>query len=326
MKLTFLAMTVVLLTGCAARAPVKIELLNEPPCKLASGIAWAGPIATEHRSHLSDWCRSVGSVLVQSPSFLPMTDVGKSGLVLLTWNKHEDYGDLEMLLRSFVGKWPVVALIQEVARTDESVPIDAPATVHVPGEIGPKQRSNRDIATIATDFNMSLAYLPSIPNGSRTKADRGCAILSTLPMSDVVGIELPWVSQRRVAVMATLMAMKNGKPWRLRILSVHLDNRPGRSEQAAAIADFLKRQPSSDLPLVIGGDLNSWFGIHDEAVRELERAAPRVQECGDRATFQLGLRLDHVFTTLPSQARVGCVVEDDRFGSDHYPIVLRLFR
>jgi endonuclease/exonuclease/phosphatase family metal-dependent hydrolase len=205
----------------------------------------------------------------------------------------------------------------------ENVPLDAPGRVRVPGRINPNQQTARDIATIAREFDLSLVYLPSMPNGRRTQEDRGSAILSTLPVSDVMGIELPWVSQRRVAVMATVTATNQGKPWRLRVVSAHLDNRLGRAKQAAAIADFLNELESPELPVVIGADLNSWFGVRDQAVQEIHSVIPRVQECGDQATFRFGLRLDHVFTTLPKETHAGCFVDRDSFGSDHYPILLR---
>jgi endonuclease/exonuclease/phosphatase family metal-dependent hydrolase len=117
----------------------------------------------------------------------------------------------------------------------------------------------------------------------------------------------------------------------MRVMSLHLDNRSGRWRQAAAIADFLNRQPSfGHLPIVIGGDLNTLYGIEDRAVIELSRIAPLVTECGDQATFHFrfwfGLRLDHFFTTLPPQSRSACVVERDRFGSDHHPIAFSLFK
>ena len=312
--------------GCSGRAHVPIEFLDDAPCELASGVTWAGPNKQEHRARLSDWCRSVGQIIVRTTRVQPV-DVAASGLIVVTWNQHEGYGDLELLLRSFLGKAAVVALVQEVARGGDSVPVDAPSTVRVPKRIGPRLQTNRDIVRIANDLNLSLAYLPSMPNGSGTKEDRGCAILSTLPLSDVVGIELPWVSQRRVAVMGTVTATKNGIPWSLRVVSLHLDNRLRRWQQASALAEFLDRHASSDVPTVIGGDFNAWFGTRDRTVSKIDHIVPLVEECGDHATLRFpGLRLDHLFTTLPAETRTGCFVGRNSFGSDHHPIILRLFR
>lgn len=326
--LVILAIT--LSAGCAGRAAVSIEKRSGPPCAGAAGVGWAGPEVANDRAKLSAWCQSVGPVVVTDAS-LPTVELKTSGLTVITWNQHEDYGDLDRLLRLYAGKSPLIVLLQEVARMSDRVPLEVPAIVRVPRRIGPRRKITRDIETIARDLHLSLAYLPSMPNGSRSREDRGCAILSTLPISNVMGIELPWVYQRRVAVMATVTAVRNSVPWRLRVVSLHLDNRSGRSSQAAAIADFLQRQESfADLPTVIGGDLNTLSGLDDQAVSEIDRVAPLVRECGDRATFRLrfwfGLRLDHFFTTLPRNDRTGCVIKEERFGSDHHPIVLHLFK
>ena len=317
------------LSGCASRAPVSIELQERPPCDSASGVIWAGPNQTDHRERLSDWCRSVGPVIVRAPA-LHTVDIATTGLIIVNWNQHEDYGDLERLLRSLIGSSPVVALVQEVARASDAVPLKAPPSVRVPQRINPPGPMKRDIIAIAEELNLSLAYLPSMPNGARTMEDRGCAILSTLPITDVLGMELPWVRQRRVAVMGTLTAAMNGVPWRVRVVSTHLDNRSGRSVQAAALADFLEDENFLDLPIVIGGDLNTWHGIEDAAVHEINRVVPLIPECGKEATFRFGLlfrlRLDHFFTTLPEATRIKCLIEKDRYGSDHHPIVLHLFK
>jgi hypothetical protein len=70
------------------------------------------------------------------------------------------------------------------------------------------------------------------------------------------------------------------------------------------------------------------YGINDRAVSEIDRIAPLVRKCGNRATFPLrlwfDLRLDHFFTTLPQETVANCFVAPDRFGSDHHPIVLSL--
>jgi endonuclease/exonuclease/phosphatase family metal-dependent hydrolase len=316
--------------GCAAREPVSIKMLYNPPCAAASGVGWAGPDFDEDRARLSAWCQAVGPVVVNDADPSPV-EISRAGLTVVSWNQHEDYGDLERLLNSYIRKTPVIVLLQEVARMSDGVPLEAPAIVRVPRRINPEGQMKQDIEAIAEKFHLSLAYLPSMPNGLRTREDRGCAILSTLPLSNVMGIELPWVAQRRVAVMATVTALRNGEPWFLRVMSVHLDNRSGRTGQAAAVAAFLARPESSaGLPTVIGGDLNTLYGIQDQAVTEFDRIAPLVHECGSQATFRFrywfGLRLDHLFTTLPLQDRAGCVVEPERFGSDHHPIVLRLFK
>jgi endonuclease/exonuclease/phosphatase (EEP) superfamily protein YafD len=91
--------------------------------------------------------------------------------------------------------------------------------------------------------------------------------------------------------------------------------------------DFLSTQNLFDLPVIVGGDLNTWFGVRDKAVRIINNVVPHIRECGNEGTFRfLGLHLDHLFTTLPENIQSECFIESRRFGSDHYPIVLYLFK
>jgi endonuclease/exonuclease/phosphatase (EEP) superfamily protein YafD len=107
-------------------------------------------------------------------------------------------------------------------------------------------------------------------------------------------------------------------------MSVHLDNRPGRSAQTASLAELLRPYAADSVPLIVGGDLNTWFGAREQTVAHLNAVVPRVADCGGRATFRFGLHLDHVLTTLAPELQRGCGVLDDSFGSDHRPTVLRL--
>ena len=329
------------LCGCAPGRRVALTTMRTPPCASGRSLTWVGPGTTDgadDRTRLSAWCESVGPpVVTETASAASPVDVSRDGLILATWNIHEGGGDLERLVeylrrhRNDAHANPaVVILLQEVARADERVPDEFPSTVRVPGRIRPERAPSFDIAAVANTLGMSLAYVPSMRNGrsveSGRREDRGSAILSTLPLADIVGIELPWVSQRRVAVMAKVVARRNGAPWSLRVISVHLDNRPDRSIQAAALARFAKNLPPDDGPLVIGGDLNTWFGPVEPAVRQLDAAVPRITRCGDEATVRLGLRLDHLFTTLAPDALSRCEVVHDFFGSDHRPTALHLFR
>jgi endonuclease/exonuclease/phosphatase family metal-dependent hydrolase len=91
---------------------------------------------------------------------------------------------------------------------------------------------------------------------------------------------------------------------------------PGRGRQARSLAAAL----DDGRPTVVGGDLNSWFGFHDSAYKELARRFPRLDVRDRRPTFG-PLRLDHMFFRLPDGWRVEMHRADDRFGSDHYPLI-----
>jgi endonuclease/exonuclease/phosphatase family metal-dependent hydrolase len=338
-KLIACSVALVCAHGCTSARHVTLTTMKEPPCAAAHSVSWVGPSAADgpaDREPLSAWCESVGPAeIVQAPA-ASTVDVSDNGLIVASWNIHEGGGDVPRLIdylreqRGHSRNSPaVVVLLQEVARADDRVPSSVPAGVRAPGRIRPDRAPSFDIAAVARSLHMSLAYVPSMRNGASIepgeREDRGAAILSTLPLAEVVGIELPWVSQRRVAVMARVVARKNGTPWNLRVMSVHLDNRPRRANQAAALAAFVKALPDGDGPLVIGGDLNTWFGPAESAVRNIDAVVPRVAGCGTAATFRFGLRLDHLFTTLPSQALGRCEIVHDSFGSDHRPMTLHLF-
>jgi endonuclease/exonuclease/phosphatase family metal-dependent hydrolase len=173
-------------------------------------------------------------------------------------------------------------------------------------------------------------YVPSMRNGgARSNEDRGNAILSNLSLGDLQAIELPFERQRRVAIAATVNGhTSSGKPWRLRVVSAHLDNMGtakrawigaeyGRARQARSLATLLR----GDQPTILAGDFNTWFGYSDRAYVETAREFPETRVTDRRATFHGLLRLDHVFYRLPEEWHLDMRRADSRFGSDHYPLV-----
>ncbi|MEO8256583.1 MAG: endonuclease/exonuclease/phosphatase family protein [Acidobacteriota bacterium] len=334
-----IALATALLSACAcASGPVlALHRLERPSCAAGSGIEWVGPTEPAQRLRLAAWCESAGPAVIASPDDPdPPVDLAQTGLAVVSWNIHEGGGDVERLLarlRRVSSASPaagpaIVLLVQEAMRGGPLVPSTVPAAVSPPGRIAPPRARLADIVDAARQLGLWIAYVPSMRNGRGAAAadreDRGSAILSTLPLSEAVAIELPWVHQRRVAVMATVSARVGSAPWRARMVSVHLDNRPSRSRQAAALADFLRPYAADAVPLVLGGDLNTWLGAREATVSLLDAVVPRVKECGGRATFRFGLHLDHILTTFPPGVRRGCEILADAFGSDHRPTVLRL--
>jgi endonuclease/exonuclease/phosphatase family metal-dependent hydrolase len=369
-----LACSAAVTIGCAVRA-VPIEPLAERPCATAGrAVEWYGPARDDDRHRLSAWCESVGAAVVAEPRVseaesarrsalsIRAREGGREGgeLVVVTWNVHEGAGDLVRLVSS-LRPAHVVVLVQEALRRDASVPRAYPRSVGVPKRERGAGAQGEDIVALADRLSMWLAYVPSMRNGRAAAEDRGNAILSTLPLSGARAIELPWVHQRRVAVMATVGEVSGassrvgeldagGKPgasgggsgrgasdrvregrgssagaWPLRVVSAHLDNRPGRASQAASLADWLRAFATDPTaPLVVGADLNTWFGAGEETVRRIAAVVPLVTECGNRPTFRFRRRLDFLFSTLPSSARRGCDVADDSLGSDHRFVRLRV--
>jgi endonuclease/exonuclease/phosphatase family metal-dependent hydrolase len=234
-------------------------------------------------------------------------DVFTGSVAVVSWNTHIGGGDIEMLVRDLrsgrlTGGAAVssfVLLLQETYR-------------------GP----GRDIVTTTSALNLPAVYIPSMHNGREPKGDRGNAIVSTLPLSDVTAIELPLERQRRVAIAATI----NLSSIQVRVFDVHLSNAVahhlwvaaelGRLRQARALA----RAIPEGGPVVLGGDLNSWFGVHDAAYRELTRVLPASDRRQTAPTFG-PLRLDHLLLRLPREWTATVRRAPNRYGSDHYPLV-----
>lgn len=180
---------------------------------------------------------------------------------------------------------------------------------------------------MARSLGLNLVYVPSMRNG-RGQQDRGNAVLSTLPIESVDAFELPLGRQRRVALAATLRGTPRGAS--LRFVSVHFDTamswlRGGparfRGRQATALVEWLG---GAVVPTVVGGDLNTWWGQDEPAVRLLRRAYPEAVDRSPRAATWRGPagaenRLDYLFADgweAPIEVnRLG-----ERFGSDHAPV------
>jgi endonuclease/exonuclease/phosphatase family metal-dependent hydrolase len=168
------------------------------------------------------------------------------------------------------------AIIQEAYRADGLVPASIESGARVPRRITPrpKEHLREDIVSIARRRGLALHYVPSMRNGKGWPyEDRGNAILSTLPLSDLAAIELLIDRQRRVAISATVQGVDaQSRPWRLRLVTVHLDAFVGakrlwifatgwRGRQAATVLDALDRTE----PAVVGADLNTWLGVAGKA-------------------------------------------------------------
>jgi endonuclease/exonuclease/phosphatase family metal-dependent hydrolase len=157
---------------------------------------------------------------------------------------------------------------------------------------------------------------------------------------------LPHVRQRRVAVAVEL----HGLPW-LTFVSAHLDTRgrvrssgftgryaSGRRAQASILAGRFAEEWGTDQTVVIGADLNTYFGAREPLLRALTAAGfLRVPHEPARShTFHSPIRmlLDHIMVRSPSSmiasVQVQRLDEDARdrgryiFGSDHHPLLARI--
>ncbi|HYT69354.1 MAG TPA: endonuclease/exonuclease/phosphatase family protein [Vicinamibacterales bacterium] len=281
------------------------------------------------RSSLDRWCAGVGLPARIEGTRAAATFSGP--LAVVSWNTHVGAGNIDAFvadLRSgrLTGR-PVtdfVLLLQEAYRTGFDVPSRNGVSWASAGQARALKDSRVEAVRAAERLGLWGVYVPSMRNGQpvATAEDRGNAILSTRPLSDITAIELPLERQRRVAIAATVM-LGPGRP--LHVVCTHFTNmvmhhlwllsESGRLRQARALAQALP----ADGPLILGGDFNAWFGFHDAAYRQLAEVLSHPAVEDRRPTFG-PLRLDHLLFRLPGW-RAELRRADSKYGSDHYPLI-----
>jgi endonuclease/exonuclease/phosphatase family metal-dependent hydrolase len=326
----------VLLIAVALTAGAALPARAEPlPClRGVAGVTWLRWDQDQHV--LNRWCESVGPPVFKSES---ERDGAVSRLLILSWNVHVGGADVGELIAETLGELSgqgtgLVILMQEAFRAGGDVPDSLPRDLDVPSSIRPR-RPALDIVGLAERFGMSVAYVPSMRNGSATalqsREDRGNAVLSTEPLTDVRAIELPFGKQRRVAVAATVTP-RGSTIAPFRVVTTHFDTNGDRVDQAQALAEWI--DALDDLPLVVAGDFNSRRGLGDRTVTAISRQVA-LESCGTQKTsrwpwrldiplfFLIG-RVDFMFSTLePSIART-CRTLSHAYDSDHLPILLEV--
>jgi endonuclease/exonuclease/phosphatase family metal-dependent hydrolase len=301
-------------------------------------VAWLTPARPDGRRGLEAWCAAVGPAVLDRAAANP--SVSSDTLVVVSWNVHVGGGDLVRLvhdLRSgdLTGGRPAdtfVLLLQEGYRAGTEVPASEPGARSARRILETPPSGDRvDIVQTARRLGLHLFYAPSMRNGEADE-DRGNAILSTLPLDSATAIELPLEMQRRVAVASTVRGVtRAGRPWSFRVASVHLAHRSpwsrigdsfgaGRARQARVVASEL-----AEGAVVVGADLNTWSTSSLEEAPRLLRASFPDAPAEREPTFTVGgflpRKLDYLMFRVP-HARVESVRRvDDRYGSDHYPLV-----
>jgi hypothetical protein len=307
-------------------------------------MAWHELFDRQGRLAMAESCTAVGpAVYAPPPSDDAVRDDRVDTLVILSWNVHVGGGNIAGIvsaLRSgeFTSGEPVrnfVVLLQEAFRAGAAVP-STPAGVPIPRRIEafPPDGPRQDIVQTARALGLGVFYVPSMRNGADqgvTAEDRGDAILSTLPLVNFAGIELPFERQRRIAAAATAAGIDTaGNPWQLRLVSAHLNATASmkrlwvfssgvRGRQARHLANVLA---SDDVPTVIGSDLNSWAGGPSEpAFAELRPHFPQTSIPVGEPSFRGGRMLDYMFLRVPSIWASEVRTIDNFFGSDHRPLI-----
>ncbi len=308
--------------------PTETASLNAGPTG-TDGVLWFEPPSRADQGQLARWRRSVGPAVVRTTAAAQVAPV--DDIAVISWNTAVGEADVVKFVQT-LPRGPMVLLLQEVYRGGPEVPSPLPSPFAFAGHLGGASAGPncREIEDVAARLGLNVYYVPSMRNGGPTSdEDRGNAILSNLPLTNLRAIELPFERQRRVAIAATIVGRTAaGEPWHVRFVSAHLDNMStmkrawigaeyGRARQARALAGLLQDRE----PTILAGDFNTWFGFSDAAYRETARAFPQTTVGDRRATFRGLLRLDHVFFRLQPHWHAEFRRAESRFGSDHYPLV-----
>lgn len=329
--LAALAITVLLLTsGCAVVQTSLRTNTAELPDSWSQAVDWLTPSSTRDAATLARWRHGVGAPVAWTHPAAPASPADK--VMVVSWNVATGRGDVARLLDTLAGRRPIVLMLQEAYRSGSAVPSALDLTASFAGRLGGVRVSgaDTDVESLASVFGLSLFYVPSMRNGGiSSDEDRGNAILSNLPLTDLQAVELPFERQRRVAVAATVSGTDGqGRPWKLRVVSAHLDGLSSarsiwlggefsRARQARALRDAVR----SDDAVVLGGDFNTWFAFSEPAFVETLVEFPDTTLTDRRATFGGILRLDHLFFDLEPGWRAAFARAETTFGSDHYPLV-----
>jgi hypothetical protein len=271
-----------------------------------------------------------------------------------TWNTWVGGGDLVAFLRVELGLLcsgsgpipqpafkPFVLLLQETHQRSTLVP-KVPPEAPVPWQTGTLERpvDAVDVADVARMCGLALAYIPSARNGPGSDGsfgeDKGNAVLTSLPLRDVIAAELPFEAGRKVAVGAEVELP--GEAGSIVAVSVHLDvastlartlktgNRT-RERQVEGLLEALELHGWGDGPSVVGGDFNTWSS-RDAALKVMLRAFPSSPPItgetsrGPFPTDHLFFRTDSAeqFSLVPSTYRA----ISNRHGSDHQALIFRI--
>jgi endonuclease/exonuclease/phosphatase family metal-dependent hydrolase len=231
-----------------------------------------------------------------------------------------------------------VLLLQEAYRADDSIPWLAPKGSKQGNAIHHGEEDfHADVAHFARERKLNLFYVPLMRNGD-DREDRGNAILSTFPMSEFAAYELPPQRQRRVTASAMVSGTTAGRPWSVRVINVHLENRGrwksplstlggARTDQISKLLDAVGMRLEAT---IMGGDFNVWVKEGNEGAIKLMRSyLVQAGESDPNPTVNPGKKLperrvDFLFYSRDRDWNVSYERADDRYDSDHYPILIHI--
>jgi endonuclease/exonuclease/phosphatase family metal-dependent hydrolase len=239
----------------------------------------------------------------QPLSLAERTDGHDVVLAVVSWNVHVGRGDLptfvDDLTRGALTGRPVDDFVVMLQETIED--------------------GSHDVMTFARDRGLHAFFTPVHVSGEGVS---GNAILSTRPLRNPREIVLPRIRRVRKAVVAEIGV--GGRE--IFAVNAHLENRIGwlrlfssdgaRRRQTDALLDALPAGPG-----ILGGDLNTWMGPTEPALRSLLNRFQDTPTQRLQPTFRDRLVLDHLFFDLPEGWSAAHEVVRHRYGSDHHPVL-----
>ena len=326
----------------------------------AEQVQWVHIDDDEDRAFQNAWCAGVGPALYYAaPQPVGEEVVANAGsaaatslaeatseepvldsLLVVAFNVHIGMADLDRFVADIrsgeLTGAPVshfVLLLQEAHREGMGVPEDEDLPADVPHGSAMQERGRVTAVEWAQALGLNLIYVPSMRSGIGIDPpeDRGNAIMSTLPLDDVRGIELPAGLQRRVAVVAELEGRTSaGNRWTLNVASAHLDN-ASLSSPLASLGSVRARQASglvrmlpSEGPLLVAGDFNTWLGQEEERAWRIMRdefPLPRQHQTQPTAIrLGAGRIIDWMWFRGPAGWTIRDARAPDWYGSDHYAV------
>ncbi len=165
---------------------------------------------------------------------------------------------------------------------------------HRPAE--PRARAEALAAALGT----AVVYAPARRPADHGPGTHGLAILSRWPIVEDVVVKLPyyellWRSRPRIGLGVLLDVA--GTP--VQVWNVHLDTRIAAPSRRAQIAPVFERARALPGLAIVGGDLNTWARLHEEAVDALaaeEGFATPTAELSDSVARRVpGFRLDAIY-------------------------------
>lgn len=346
--LTIQALIVASLAGCATSSPMGRG--DTAACTARTTAIWVQADTERDRALNDAWCSTVGEPVVSlEPAGNEAVWEADHPLLVAVWNSEVGGGDLVVFLEQELGVScsgqarhappPVVLLLQEAHRTSSDLPDAGPGRT-VPWRIEPSPRRGADdhMAAVADRCGLAVFYAPSARNGASSKdvphEDKGNAILSTVPLTDPIAIDLPFEVSRKVAVAATVVAPSGS---RLRLVSVHLSvgttlprmlrhANTTRRRQARGLLQGLELVDAVDAT-IIAGDFNTW-AAGEATLDEMRRHFPQSPDWdgnGTRGSFPV----DHIFFRANPTAPLDIVPDsyrrvDDPYGSDHHARIVAI--